>query len=267
MSIPEEIARFENNWPRSFATVVERDYGWLFYDRDNLLSHDSNHAILFNLAGDLDASIADVCAFYEDVGVRPRFYHGFVAGASEFLLPRLQALGFKSAAFNEQYFIWTRPSEIKPVPGFELRRIQSMNQEVIDIIGPEDTWTLGVLKRLVARADCHLLVGYVDGVPVALAQFDLANGLSRVDGVTVQPKQRSKGYGHALMHMVVQYHREISSNVLYLYSSNPTAMRIYTDAGFTKLDWGPQKWSAWLPERAELNADQGLAVARKVGSP
>ena len=266
MSLIEEIARFENNWPRSFATVVDRDYGWLFYDRDNLLSHDSNHAIIFNLAANLDAAIADVCSFYKDLGVRPRVYHGYVPGALEILLPKLLALGFKSETSNEQYFTWMRPSEIKPVQGFELRRIRSVNQEVIDIIGLEDTWTLGVLKRLVARADCHLLVGYIDGVAVALAQIDLVNGLSRVDGVTVQPKYRSKGYGHALMHMVVQYHREISSNVLYLYSSNPNAMRIYMKAGFTKLDWGPQKWSAWLPEQAEVRADQGLAEDKKADS-
>src|ERR1022692_258788 len=242
MSLPEEIARFENNWPWSFASVVERNYGWLFYNRDNLESHDSNHAIFLNLEVDLDAAIANVCAFYEDLGVRPRVYHGFIPGAFEILLPRLLALGFRSELLDEQYFTWTKSSDIEPVRGFELRRIRSLNQEVIDIIGPEETWTLGVIKRQASRTDCHLLVGYVDGVAVGLAQIDLVDGLSRVDGVTIQPKHRRQGYGRALMHGLVHYHREISSNVLYLYSSNPSAVRIYTEVGFTKLDWAPRKW-------------------------
>lgn len=250
MSLTEKIAQFENNWPRGFSAVAEREYGLLFHDHENLRSYDSNHALILNLDGDLDAAIADMCAFYERMGTSPRVYHGYVPGARERLLPRLLALGFKSEPFDEQYFLWTGASAIKPVDGFELRRVQSLNQDIINILGPEDTWSPGVLRRLVARSDCHLLVGYVNGAAVGMAQIDLVDGLSRVDGVTVQSRHRGKGYGHALMHEVVQYHREISRHPLYLYSSNLNAMKIYVKAGFTKMEWAPQKWSAWLPERA-----------------
>lgn len=41
------ILQEENEFPRLFADVCERDWGVLFFRTDNKNSHDSNHVILY----------------------------------------------------------------------------------------------------------------------------------------------------------------------------------------------------------------------------
>lgn len=246
MLTPADIIDFENNYVRAFADVEERDYGVLFYDRDNPVSHDSNHALTLNLQCDLDAAIADVVAFYRALDVKPRVYHGFVSSGSEVLLPRLRAAGFEVEEHYEWFLVCTEPSTITPVQGFELRRMRELTPEVLSVLEPNDTWTQGVFRKQIRRNEWHLMVGFVDGIPVALAELDLAAGLSRVDSVVTHVAHRRHGYGRALMHRVVSHHRSITDNVLYLYSSNPSAIRIYEEAGFRELEWKPRKWMATL---------------------
>ena len=241
----DDIIRFENNYVRSFASVEERDYGILFYNRANLISHDSNHALILKLDCDLDAAIADVCAFYRELRVAPRIYHGFVPGATEVLLPRLLAQGFKMEVFDEEYLICTGASVIQPVAGLEVRRVRKLDDGIMAIFAKEP-WSIGVIERQLRREDYHLLVGYASGLPVTMAALDVGARVARVDDVITHPKHRRKGYGRALLHGVVTHHRRVSDKALYLYASDPAALRIYHEAGFRKLDWKPYKWSAWL---------------------
>lgn len=243
----EDIIHFENNFARSFAQVEERDYGLLFYNRDNLISHDSNHALILNLEVDLEAAIDDVCAFYRSLGVGPRVNHGFLLNGSEVLRRKLLEKGFKSEVFEDDYYACSQESVIDPVGRFELCRVRELDDEILGVLGPEDEWTPGVLKRQITRSDYHLMVGYAEGKPVSLAELDIAERISRVDGVVTNVAHRRKGYGRALIHGLVNYHRQISDNALYLYASDPTALKIYNEAGFRELEWKPFKWTAWLP--------------------
>jgi len=245
-SLIADIIGFENNYVRSFAAAEEREYGVLFHNRANLISHDSNHALILNLDCDLDAAIADVCAFYRGLGISPRIYHGFVPGSAEVLLPKLLAQGFKFEVFDEGYYVRSVESVIQPVEGFELRRVRGLDRDILEVIDPKDTWSEGVFREQLRREDYHFMVGYVGGRPVALAELDLGAGVARVDSVVTHRDHRGKGYGRALMHGVAGYHREASSTVLYLYSSIPNAIRIYEAAGFRRTAWKPFKWSAWL---------------------
>ena len=244
----EDIIHFENNFARSFAQVEERDYGLLFYNRDNLISNDSNYALILNLEVDLDTAIADVCSFYCSLGVGPRVNHGFVAGGSEVLLPKLRAAGFETAFYDEGYMVCSQASVIEPVGELQVRRIKGLDADVLDVFkADESPWSIGVIERQLARDDYHLLVGYVADVPVTMASLDVAKRVSRVDDVLTHPAYRRKGYGRALMHGFVNYHRQVSDTALYLYTSVPSALKIYHEVGFRDLDWKPHKWSAWLP--------------------
>lgn len=241
-----DIIQHDNHFVRSFADVEERDYGLLFHCRGNPQSHDSNHALITNLDGDLDAAIADVCAFYRGLGVSPRIFHGFVPGARELLLPRLLAKGFKMQVFDEDYFVCSEASVITPVPEVTVRRVRAMNPAIFDIFKGDGEWSVGVIERQLGRDDYHLLVGYAADTPVTMAALDVAEKVARVDDVMTHPDHRRKGYARALMHYFGAYHRRVSSTALYLYCGIPSAVRIYEEAGFRKLDWKPYKWSAWL---------------------
>jgi len=241
----EDIIDFENHHVRSFAAPAERGYGVLYHNRDNPLSHDSNHALILKIDGDLDAAIADVCAFYRGLGVAPRIFHGFVPGATEDLLPKLLAKGFKREVFDEDYLVCTEASVIQPVAGIEVRRVRRLDDEIMAIFSKEP-WSIGVIELQLQREDYHLLVGYAAGLPVTMAALDIGARVARVDDVMTHPAHRRKGYGRALLHGVVTHHRQVTRKPLYLYSGVPSALRIYHEAGFRKLDWKPYKWSAWL---------------------
>lgn len=241
----EDIIDFENHHVRSFTEMEPRDYGVLYYNRDNPLSHDSNHALILHINGDLEAAIAEVCAFYRKLGVAPRIFHGFVPGATEVLLPMLLAKGFKREVFDEDYMVCTEASVIQPVAGLEVRRVRRLDDGIMAIFGKEP-WSIGVIERQLHREDYHLRVGYVAGRPVTMAALDIGARVARVDDVMTHPAHRRKGYGRALLHGVVTHHRQVTHKPLYLYSGVPGALRIYHEAGFRKLDWKPYKWSAWL---------------------
>lgn len=249
----EDIIHFENYHVRSFAAAVERGYGVLYHNRDNPLSHDSNHALILNFEHDLEAAIADVYAFYRELGVSPRIYHGFLPAATEVLLPRLLAKGFKMEVFDEDYLVCTGASEILPVAEVEVRRVRRLDDGILAIFGGEP-WSIGVIERQLQREDYHLLVGYVADLPVTMAALDVGERVARVDDVMTRPEHRRKGYGRALLHGLVTHHRQVSEVPLYLYSGVPGALRIYHEAGFRKLDWKPYKWSAWLDSAAQARA-------------
>lgn len=242
----DDIIQLDNHHVRSFAEVESRDYGLLYHCRGNPRSHDSNHALILNLDGDLDAAIAEVIAFYRGLGVPPRIYHGFVPGVTEKLLPKLLALGFKMEVFDEDYFVCSEPSIIEPPPGVDVRRVRALDAAIRDIFKEDGEWSVGVIERQLARDDYHLMVGYVGDTPVTMAALDIAQRVARVDDVMTHPDHRRKGYARALIHGLVHHHQSVSNTALYLYSGIHSAIRIYQEAGFRKLSWKPYKWSAWL---------------------
>ena len=82
-------------------------------------------------------------------------------------------------------------------------------------------------------------------------------GLSRVDDVLTDPAHRGRGYAREVMRSLVDYHRRISNNILYLYADNPTAIRVYNDVGFAECfpaaasgdDVQVHGWMAYLPDQ------------------
>lgn len=110
----------------------------------------------------------------------------------------------------------------------------------------EGDWSVKVLERYVLLDNFHLLVGYLGNKPVTMASVNLMdNGLSRVDDVLTHRDYRGKGYGRALIHYLVNYHSIISSNSLYLYASNPVALKIYRQVGFVDFQEKLATWYAW----------------------
>jgi predicted GNAT family acetyltransferase len=71
------------------------------------------------------------------------------------------------------------------------------------------------------------------------------DGFSRVDDMLTHENYRSRGYGRTIVHSLAAYHSGISQNQIYLYASNPVAIRMYQAVGFTKIDYYFKSWSAW----------------------
>jgi predicted GNAT family acetyltransferase len=102
-----------------------------------------------------------------------------------------------------------------------------------------------VVRRSLTSPGYHLLVGFLNGQPVTMAAAERVGPVTRVDDVLTHEPCRGKGYARTLIHELVQYHSRILGGVLCLNTDNPTAARIYEEAGFEKLGVLPECWSAW----------------------
>lgn len=246
------LRRLENAFFADFARVERRDYGLLYYQPDNPLSHDSNHAVILDLSADLAAAVGDIATFYQAQGLEPRLYSSFVAGDGALLRPHLERRGF---AFREQPLRWfvlddaPAPPDPRAAGGLEVRRVRVLTKGLRELIHSEGPvpWTEHVLRHHLPCEGLHLLVGYVDGLPVTMASLKEMDGLARVDDVLTHPFYRRRGYARALLAALVAYHRRLTPQPLYLYAEEPSAIRIYEGVGFVEQVLPVDQWSAWLP--------------------
>jgi ribosomal protein S18 acetylase RimI-like enzyme len=247
MSLLQQLIECENSYPAAFAAVSERPYGKLFYNPDNPQSHDSNHALILDLDCDLEAAVEDLIMFYRINSLIPRVYSSFREEERERLIPVLSRRGFELKTSGDRIYYRQHPSRIEPRPDFRVRRALQLDPEISAIIRSEDDgdWNVIAIGHLLAAESFHLMVGYAGAVPVCLATLNLLNGLTRLDDVVTHQEHRGKGYGRALVHLIVDYHRRLSQNGLYLWASNPTAVRIYREAGFAELETQLDYWTAW----------------------
>ena len=81
-------------------------------------------------------------------------------------------------------------------------------------------------------------------MPVLLKVMD---GLARLEGCNHAPGLPGAGLRRELIRAVLDYHDRALSpgGHLYLWASDPTAIRIYQEAGFIELKAGLEPWNAW----------------------
>lgn len=244
----DHIKQCEIDFPKDFANTVNTYYGKLFYNTDNRESHDSNHAVIFDLDADIDEILSDIISFYEKLIISPRIYSAYIPREAEILRPYLSRHGFVFRQFSENQFLeWTEPSSISAMADIAIRRVNEVDKGLVEMIWSEDESdrAVKVLRNHLKTDSFHLLAGYLGDVPVTMGSVKVMNGLSRVDDVLTHKKYRGKGYSRALINYMLKHHSSISKNRLYLYASNPTAIKIYREAGFADLPFTLKYWSAW----------------------
>ncbi|HNX01358.1 MAG TPA: GNAT family N-acetyltransferase, partial [Candidatus Cloacimonadota bacterium] len=241
-----ELIQREIFFPIDFSDCIQKDYGIFFYNEDNPLSWDSNHAVITNLGTDLDHTFREILDFYLMKKIKPRIYASMQPDELSVLAPYFVQYHFQLAYKNmNQYFIWRNQPASFHLEGITFQRCYELTEELMDIIFSDDDggeWTIKVLQRHLQHPSFHLLVGYADTQPVCMASLKLMDGYSRVDDVITHLTHRGKGYGRALMYYLVDYHNSISDNFLYLYASNPVAIKNYKLCGFEDLDFKFDDW-------------------------
>lgn len=243
--LAEQIIEAEIDFPRDFTNVVERPYGLLFYNEEIPESYDSNHARILRDDA-LDAAVADVRDFYRSRGLTPRVYHLSRLGAGRRLREAVETAGFVVAGADSRWFVRRLPSTIAPLAAVAVRRLSEVPPDLAAMVRRSaGERAMKVLQRRVASQAYHLLCAFADGRPVAVASLQSMGGVARVDDVLTDSSLRGKGYARAVIHHLVGYHAKVMQNTLYLYAENPTAIRIYGEAGFVEIDEQLECWSAW----------------------
>jgi len=232
-----------------FTNREQREYGILYYNTDNPLSYDSNHAHILNLERDIDAAIRDIIDFYRSKHLTPRVYCSFVDNELDILSEYLTAHGFKTESQKYTYYKYNPAFLPRAATDRTCRRIADISQEIVDLLysdGNAGEWTVKVLERHIHDPRYHLLGRFHRHRLVAMASVKTQDGYSRVDDVITHTRFRGRHFGTELMKYLVAYHGAISGNYLYLYANNPIAIRMYQNVGFEEIPVTKPNWSAWL---------------------
>lgn len=246
MGLIEHIIQDEIVGPRRFARVEERDYGLLYYTPDIPESHYGNHACILH-PRDIAAAIADVQDFYRSKELAPRVNHVSRPGGGESLRTALQAAGFQIQEDTSPAYVHRRPSSVAPIADLAIERVRSPSCDLLAMVEQSlGQWQMKVVRASLSCAQYHLLVGFLGAQPVTMAAAH-AGPITCVDTVLTHRPYRGRGYARTVVHELVRYHSRVLGGAICLYTDNPTAVRIYEDAGFEKLGGMIECWSAWLP--------------------
>ena len=235
----------ELHFAQRFTSMATKDWGLLFWNEGNKTSHDSNHAIIIEHLG-VEATLKEICSFYKGKGITPRIYPSLKAGELEALKPHLENHGFSIETYPTKYYLHQNESKVNPASGIYFERLVKVDDMLMDMIiaGGGGEWTIKVVQRHLLHPSYHLMGGFVDDNLVCVASVSTFGGYSRVDDVMTHPFYRGKGYSSALIDHLVKYHKGISDNFLYLYTTIPEAGRIYEKAGFVEIPDSFEGWTA-----------------------
>jgi len=246
--IIDDIIHAEIDYPRTYTNTAERAYGLLFHNGEVPDSHMSNHARVFRAEDDtMAAAVADLTAFYRDRGLRPCVFSVSRPCGAGTLRNALASAGFTFRNDTDRFFIHRETCRPKHVPDVQVGRASNVSAGLAEMMLRSDRqWMPKVLERQLRLPSFHLLEVFASGRPVCMGTLQELGKCSYVDHVLTDKEHRGKGYACSLLDYLLDYHAAEIGNTLYLRAENPTAIRIYQEAGFVELEGQLESWSAWL---------------------
>ncbi len=244
MNIKDCITLSDVYAPHIYADMQKTDWGVLFWADDNPTQHDANHAVILDEMRFSEALPA-IRDFYLQKGREARIY--LLGKQHERFAQTLEHAGFHLYSCGEfQHLLLTEANRIPKTDLLEIRKLT----DAVDVTGTllhnlygmymeEDPDTINRMRRLLSRCIrnplCSVYVGYYEGAPACIAMAaDSPYGMTFFDLVETAQKFRCRGFARELISFMVSR----VTKPTFLYSENPTAIRIYEQAGFRKIDCG-----------------------------
>ena len=209
----ENIRWEEIDFPKRFASYVEKDYGILFYMEDNKDSYDGNHACIYpEKIEDLGEVLDDIAEFYREFGIRASIYHPYVKDYFKDNEEILKAHGYTyTPEEDHRVMLLTAENQIKAPKRLDIRVLNEWDEHVAtDILIPSgEPWEVEVTKRRSGAEGAYLFVGYLDGQAVVYTDIHKSDyNNTRFDYIVTAKEHRGKGYASELLSFVVEYCKE-----------------------------------------------------------
>ncbi len=206
----ENIKQEEIDFPKRFASYVEKDYGILFYMEDNKDSYDGNHACIYpEKIEDLGAVLDDIAEFYAKLGIRASIYHPYVKDYFKDNEEILKAHGYTyTPEEDHRVMLLTAENQIDVPKRLDIRVLNEWDERVAtDILIPSgEPWEVEVTKRRAEAEGAYLFVGYLDGMAVVYTDIHKSDyDNTRFDYIVTTKEHRGNGYASELLSFVVEY--------------------------------------------------------------
>lgn len=250
--IAQKIIDTENIATKSFSNMQETDYGVIFYNKDNTASNDANHAVItkYDENTDFDRIIKEIKEFYLSKNLSPRIYSNLVPGQLEKIKDYLINNGFEIEINDNFYLLHTAECKINEPYTLKIKHVNQNDDLsfIYKVFGGSADRVYKIIEKKIKLPDFNMFVGYSEnGTPVTTAAVEYYNDIAFVDKVRTAEEYRGKGYARQLIRFCVDWHyKNHKGCLLYLIYNNPTAGRIYREAGFTDFNWKFESWSAYI---------------------
>ncbi|MGG1677349.1 GNAT family N-acetyltransferase [Neobacillus sp. NRS-1170] len=231
----DKIIQFENHFAELQAEVVEKPYGRIFYDRDNPLSYDSNHAYINeDFDGDLDLAINELIEFYRVIAITPRVYT-FTRSKSNVGL-FLEKKGFLKQIEDLSSYVQKNKKIIDRASTIDIRRLHISDEAELSHFGQElSEWGYKSLMKALSNKNFYLFGGYEGDVLVCMASLYKQGDISRINDVFTKSDKRGNSYGAQLINFITEFNDKTLHTVSYLYANNPIAINMYKKAGYEEV--------------------------------
>lgn len=220
----------------SFATKIERSWGYLFYNENQPNYYDANHAHISTYNGHFEEIINEVIAFYQEKNLIPRFYLSNYEGRAEFI-EMLKNKGFGFEEFDSPVQLWRREIEIEPNSLITIEKVTSENMQDAIHIECQIPELGGSIREQAFKEefsqDCyiHYLLKY-NGIPCSTACIFFYEQDARLESVATIKEYRGKGLIGHLIHYIQMDMLKKEVERLWVLPINEQVERVYQKSGF-----------------------------------
>lgn len=234
----EALKQEETDFPKHFASYVEKEYGILFYMENNKDSYDGNHACIYpHKITDLGGVLDNIKQFYKRLGIRASIYHPFEKDYFKRNEEILKAHGYTYTPEDDhRVMILTEENQIITPKRLDIRVLNEWDDRVAtDILIPSgEPWEVEVTKKRVENEGAYLFVGYLDGKAVVYMDIHKSElGNTRFDYIVTAKEHRGNGYASELSSFVTDYCRENQFPICWQWAG--PSEHIFYQAGFREV--------------------------------
>jgi len=127
----DKIIDIEVNFCSMFSEVILKDYGKIYFNIDNKLSWDSNHAIITNINKKLGRIIEDIEKEFIKRDIIPRIYNSY--RYDEEIIAELEKRNWKFEKIDEAFFYIHDEKDEMNNTG-EFIKIDQFSRELEDVV-------------------------------------------------------------------------------------------------------------------------------------
>ena len=225
---------------QSFSTADHRPWGVLFWNTDNPLYYDANHAdIYWPISEDeQDGIIEEVNDFYRGKKLIPRFYL-YDTEKHQSFIRLLTAKGFFYEELESPVQVWSGAlAQVSPHPELSIERVTDKNYEdamemecSIQEFGGKEVREKAFAEEYRHPAFQHYLLR-MKGTPVSVACTFTQGKDARVESVATRSGYRGQGLIGYLLHQIQKEFVQSNGKTLWVFPINHLVEKVYQRYGF-----------------------------------
>lgn len=225
-------------YKKTFSNMIEKEWGYLFYNQENPLHYDANHAQIIHNPAQPEAVYHEVLGFFRGKHLPPRYYIYNVKECepfTEFLIKN----GWQYETFKNAVQLWNgNLNEQEENPDITIEVVGEDNyQDALEVecaiteFGGKEVREKAFEFEYKSSAYEHFLLKY-KGIPVATACLFIHGKHLQLESVATIKEYRGRGLINHLIFYIQKLTQNKDFENLWVYPINEQVEKLYEKHGF-----------------------------------